>query len=176
MIREEIIRNYVKDKDVLDIGTVGQTWYYDLWEEIKTEARSATGVDIVPSEDKDIVEGNMETYSFGRKFDVVVMGDIIEHVNNQGLLLENVRRHLKEDGVLILTTPNAKWPTVFIPTNPTHTLWHDESTLKNILRRHGFEISEFRYYYGNKKSYNFVLKLFALRQGMLAVCRPRKDA
>lgn len=175
MIREEIIRNYVKDKDVLDVGTVGQTWYYNLWEEIKTEARSATGVDIVPSEDKDIVEGNMETYSFGRKFDVVIMGDIIEHVNNQGLLLENVRRHLKEDGVLILTTPNAKWPTVFMPANPTHTLWHDEFTLKNILQRHGFEISEFRYYYGNKKNYNFVLRLFALRQGMLAVCRPRKD-
>ena len=145
MIREEIIKSYVRGKDVLDVGSVGQTVHYSLWEDIKSVAGSLTGIDIMPSDAEDVIQGNMETYLFDRKFDVIVMGDVIEHVDNQGLLLDNARKHLVDDGLLIITTPNAKWPTVFVPNNPTHTLWHDRSTLGVILGRHGFEIMRFRY-------------------------------
>ena len=171
MIREKIIREYVKGKDVLDVGTVGQSAEYNLWQEMSSCAKSLTGIDIVPSQEKNVVLGNMESYRFNRKFDVVVLGDIIEHVDNQGLLLDNVRSHLKPEGILILTTANARWFTVFIGTNPTHTLWHDRSTLNHILQRHGFKVAYFRYYYGNKRYYNIFVRLLALRQGMLAICK-----
>ena len=174
MIREDIIKHYSKGKDVLDIGAVGQTEQYNLWNDIKSVAGQLTGIDIVSSTDQNIVEGNMEHYSFGKQFDVIVLGDIIEHVNNQGLLLENIRKHLKPGGVFILTTPNAKWPTVFMPTNTTHTLWHDRSTLEALLKRHGFEIKQFRYYYGNKKKYNFIKRLLTMRQSILVVCNAGK--
>ena len=174
MIREEIIKGYVKGKDVLDVGTVGQTSKYNLWSEIKPIAEKLTGIDIEPSDNKNIIQGNMETYSFGKKFDVVVLGDIIEHVNNQGLLLENVYKHLKDDGVLIITTPNAKWPTVFRAANSTHTLWHDKSTLEVVLKRYSFRIKEFKYYCGNKKNYNVLFKILASRQQMLAICEKIK--
>jgi 2-polyprenyl-3-methyl-5-hydroxy-6-metoxy-1,4-benzoquinol methylase len=175
MLRENIIKQYIKNKEVLDIGGVGQNPQYSLWQEIKPHAKSLIGIDIVPSQDKDIIQGNMETYAFNKKFDVVVLGDVIEHVDNQGLLLDNIRRHLKQDGVLIITTPNAKWLTVFKPTNPTHTLWHDKATLGYILDRHGFEIIYFKYYYGNKLNYNFFLRPFITRQLMLAICKIKKD-
>jgi len=175
MIREDIVKSYVKGKDVLDVGAVGQTRHYNLWEDIKVMTRSLTGIDIAPSPDKDIVQGNMETYSFGKKFDVIVLGDVIEHVDNQGLLLDNLRRHLKEDGVIIMTTPNAKWPTVFLPTNPTHTLWHDKRTISAIVERHGFSIAGFRYYYGNKSRYNPLVRLFIKRQQMLVICKLKKE-
>lgn len=171
MIREKLIKKLTAGKDVLDVGAVGQNSAYCLWREIKSACRRLTGIDIAPSDNPDVVIGNMETYDFKYKFEVIILGDIIEHVDNQGLLLDNVRRHLKPDGLLIITTPNAKWPTVFTRTNPTHTLWHDKSTLSVILRRHGFVISDFQYYYGNKNQYNILLRPLIIRQGMIAVCR-----
>lgn len=173
MIREKIILSYSKNKDVLDIGSVGQTKEYSLWDLIKTqgEVKSLVGVDTEPSPDKDIIQGNMETYAFNRKFDVIIAGDILEHVDNQGLFLGNIYKHLRDDGFFIITTPNAKWLTVILKPNPTHTLWHDKYTLSTILHRHGFYIEQFQYYYGNKVHYNFVKKLLAFRQGMLTICK-----
>jgi 2-polyprenyl-3-methyl-5-hydroxy-6-metoxy-1,4-benzoquinol methylase len=170
VIREEIIKRYARDKEVLDVGAVGQTGAYNLWDEIKPVAKELAGIDIMPSNIEGVVQGDMETYFFGRKFDVIVLGDIIEHVNNQGMLLDNIRKHLKEGGVLIITTPNAKWPTVFLPTNKTHTLWHDRSTLETLLKRFGFRVKFFSYYYGNKKKYNMVQRLLTKRQAMFLVC------
>jgi SAM-dependent methyltransferase len=46
----------------------------------------------------------------GRVFDYVVCADVIEHVRNRTQLLRSARRHLKEDGRLIISTPNiALW-------------------------------------------------------------------
>jgi len=173
LIREDVILALVENKDVLDIGSVGQSGEYDLWGKIRRTARSAVGIDTEPSEDEHIVRGNMETYSFARQFDVVVMGDVIEHSDNQGLLLDNARGHLKDDGVLIITTPNAKWFTIALKPNPTHTLWHDRYTLSRILDRHGFRVREFRYYFGNKPRYSLLKKLLSLRQAMLVICEKK---
>lgn len=175
MIREAIITKYVKGKDVLDVGGVGQNAQYDLWSEIKPWCKTLVGIDIVPSVHKGIVCGNMEHYSFGRQFDCVILGDVLEHVDNQGVFLDNIRAHLRPEGFLIITTPNAKWPTVFMPTNTTHTLWHDKSTLTHILQKHGFTIVDFKYYYGNKLTYNIVVRPLVARQAMLAVCQITKS-
>jgi SAM-dependent methyltransferase len=46
----------------------------------------------------------------GRVFDYVVCADVIEHVQNRSQLLRSARRHLKQDGRLIISTPNiALW-------------------------------------------------------------------
>lgn len=174
MIREEIILQAVQGRDVLDIGSVGQTEAYHLWSQMKTAARSLTGIDTETPTDPAIVQGNMETHDFGRQFDVVIAGDVIEHVDNQGLFLDNIRRHLRPDGRLILTTPNAKWLTVLPRPNPTHTLWHDRWTLAHLLSRHGFAIEHFRYYPGNKPSYPIFLLPLVWRQGMLVIAKPVK--
>jgi 2-polyprenyl-3-methyl-5-hydroxy-6-metoxy-1,4-benzoquinol methylase len=41
------------------------------------------------------------------KFDVIVAGEIIEHVFDTDLFLQKIRRLLKDDGLLIITTPNV---------------------------------------------------------------------
>ena len=174
MIREDIIREHVTGKDVLDVGSTGQTDKYSLWDIIEKNARSLAGIDLTTSDRKNVVQGNMETYSFGKKFDVIVLGDVIEHVDNQGTLLDNLYRHLKEDGELIITTPNAKWLTVLLRPNTSHSLWHDRYTLEVILKRHGFSVSRLVYYCGNKNYYNPVVRLFLLRQQMLCICNIAK--
>jgi len=173
MIREKIILYYARNKDVLDIGSTGQTSEYDLFGEIKGVAHSITGIDTEILNElvhPNIFEGNMENYDFGRQFDVIVAGDIIEHVHNQGLFLDNIYKHLKDRGVLIITTPNAKWFTVMARPNLTHTAWHDRYTLEYILKKHDFRIMQFRYYYGNKPKYNFFQKLLVWRQGIIVTC------
>lgn len=170
MIREEIILEHARDRDLLDIGCMGRTQKYKLWPQVKAVARSYSGIDLQQPNSPDVVQGNMENYDFGRTFDVVVAGDVIEHVSNQGLFLENIARHLRDDGVLIITTPNAKWPTVLLKPHPDHTLWHDRYTLTGTLKRHGLRIRHFQYYFGNKPHYGFFKRILVRRQGMLVIC------
>ncbi|MBO0181221.1 hypothetical protein J0682_30075, partial [Vibrio parahaemolyticus] len=40
-------------------------------------------------------------------FDVIVAGEIIEHLNNPGLFLSGVRRFMHRDSKLVITTINA---------------------------------------------------------------------
>lgn len=174
MIREEIILKYVKGKDVLDIGSVGIKAKYNLWNLIDKEAKSVQGIDTDASDDSRIVQGNMETYSFERQFDVIIAGDVIEHVDNQGAFLGNIRKHLADDGYLIITTPNAKWFTVMLKPLDSHMLWHDKYTLYQILERQGFEVILFRYYYGNKPYYNLIKRILAWRQSLLVIAQKKK--
>jgi len=184
MYRETKILELVKNKDVLDIGSLGQSDEYCLWDILSDSCRSLTGVDlpeaiqttrkcfnvdIAHQNDPRIICGNMETIDLQKTFDVVIAGDVIEHVSNQGLFLDNICRHLRDFGKLIITTPNAKWPTVFCKPNPTHTMWHDLYTLEIILQRHNLKIEFFCFYYGNKNHYPWWQIPLVFRQSIFVV-------
>jgi 2-polyprenyl-3-methyl-5-hydroxy-6-metoxy-1,4-benzoquinol methylase len=185
MVREKIIKNLIQNKEVLDIGSVGQTDLYSLWDVYSNSSLvSLTGIDVEEAKetaiskfkkkffntDSRIIVGNMESFQFDKQFDVIVAGDVIEHVDNQGLFLSNIKKHLKANGKLIITTPNAKWPTVFLKPNETHSLWHDKYTLTNILTRNCFVVEKIIYYPGNKKRYPLFKKFLALNQAMIVIC------
>lgn len=174
--RNNIIKSYCANRNVLDIGSTGQTDRYSLWAEIKKVASSLQGIDITPNHDPCVVLGNMETHQFNNEFDIIVAGDIIEHTINQGIFLKNIRKHLADNGKLIITTPNAKWPTVFLKPNPTHTLWHDRYTLAYLLTQHGFIVESAGYYLGNKPHYPFFVRPFIWRQGMIFICKKSKTS
>ncbi len=102
--REEIIVKIIKNKDVLDLGN---SWG-DLKELIQKNAKSYKGLDIEGKTDfkKDL---NKE-FDLKEKFDVIIAGELIEHIENTGIFLDNVKRHLKKGGLFFLSTPN---PTSF---------------------------------------------------------------
>ena len=61
-------------------------------------------------------------------------------------------RHLRREGTLVLTTPNAFALSNFVYRwggraliNHEHTCWFCEDTLKCLLRRCNFEVTEIRY-------------------------------
>lgn len=188
--KADFIRSSVTSEDVvLDVGFLGQgikigeeNWPHGLMRE---QAKEVFGLDLmidreVFPDDTHYVEGNAENFSFSdTKFDLVFAGDLIEHLPNPGLFLENVKRHLAIDGRLILTTPNAfnlfnlteklskEEPTV----NADHTCYFNVKTLRVLLAKCGFDLVEAGYIYtleyGHKESIkkkvlNILYKLLSL--------------
>lgn len=85
--------------------------------------------------------------------DVVVCGDIIEHVNDVGVLLANCRRNCRTGGTLLLSTINATSIKQALrgllgrePVHPDHVAYYSYATLGVILNRFGFSIEECRYF------------------------------
>lgn len=89
----------------------------------------------------------------GEKFDTIVAGELIEHLENPGLFLSGCRQRLAPGGHLILTTPNPfgvmdilgyvkNFDHAF---NVEHTCWFDAQTIRQILERCGFRVVELRF-------------------------------
>jgi hypothetical protein len=84
-------------------------------------------------------------------FDVIVAGDIIEHLNNIGNFLHCLKRHMTPETDLILTTPNPFDVERFIVclirnavgVNPDHTVWLDPVVMWRTLDRAGLRIVGF---------------------------------
>lgn len=99
-----------------------------------------------------VQHANVETMALGRRFDTIVAGELIEHLSGVGAMLDRCHEHLRENGVLVLTTPNP-WAFVHfrwalagdVPCHEEHTCWFDERTLRQLLTRHGFVIERFEY-------------------------------
>ena len=103
---------------------------------------------------------------FPRYFDVVIAGDIIEHIFDTDRFLQDIRFVLKKGGSLLLTTPNVASfgrrimlllglnpfleYSVLLPypeINCGHIRYYTDSDLRNQLMAHTFRISRFE---GNK--------------------------
>lgn len=84
----------------------------------------------------------------GEKFNTIIAGELIEHLENPGLLLTGARQRLLPNGHLVLTTPNVFCPVYFAGNvvqykriaNPEHTCWFDPQTLEQLLTRTGYRV------------------------------------
>jgi 2-polyprenyl-3-methyl-5-hydroxy-6-metoxy-1,4-benzoquinol methylase len=108
-------------KEVLNVGAAGGVKGYlpnnkSVWlhHRLGAVAASLMGVDI----DKEgidhaykygveIVNANCEDMNLGKQFDLIVLSDVIEHMNAPVNAVENLMRHLAPQGTLCVTTPNA---------------------------------------------------------------------
>lgn len=168
------IKRFVKGKKVLDLGCVRhniEETYKDIWLHgiIKNEAGSVLGVDYLENEVEElkkrgfnVVCANVETMEINDKFELIVAGDLIEHLNNFGHFLERVREHLLPDGTFILTTPNPVNVMRFFSVlqrgdagaNPEHTCWFTEQVLRQLVDRYGMYVDEVSYVDDTYQYYN----------------------
>lgn len=88
-------------------------------------------------------------------FDVIIAGEIIEHLLNPGLFLNSCRRVCSPTTDVILTTPNALVYSLPIfallgreAIHPDHTLMWSPTTLRSLVGRCGFAVEEFLVYGG----------------------------
>ena len=120
------------------------------------------GIEILEaSGSKQILYGdleNLDDVELDLEFDVVVAGEMIEHLNNPGLFIKGVKRFMNKDSILVLTTINAYCAMRFFyyglrgkrgrsePVHPDHVAYYSYSTLKVLLDRHDLPIETFLYY------------------------------
>jgi 2-polyprenyl-3-methyl-5-hydroxy-6-metoxy-1,4-benzoquinol methylase len=119
-----------------------------------------------------------EEFSFDKKFDVIFAGDLIEHLTNPGLFLENAKRHLSSGGRLIITTPNAfnlfniagKITRPEPVVNSDHTFYFNRRTIEVLLNKCGWNVAQFGFMYTlgyeikespKKKVLNVVYRIFS---------------
>lgn len=159
MRRPNFILQFVRGKDALDVGVVQHdvsAYEHPAWihAHVHRSAASCVGIDyleegvrFLQTKGFNVIQANAEDFDLKRSFDVVVAGEIIEHLNNVGRFLVTVRRHLRSGGRLVITTPNPWfvghfWEALFgdPQENPEHTAWFSMGMLREILRRHGFEV------------------------------------
>ena len=55
-----------------------------------------------------VVKDFFETFESNELFDCIIMGFILEHVDDPDFLLERYKKYLKSDGVIYIAVPNAK--------------------------------------------------------------------
>jgi len=90
----------------------------------------------------DVIAGTLEpgTYPPGR-FDVVLMGDVIEHVASPKDLMRTVARILRPGGAVLISTPDISgWAARLLQVKPVeHIHYFDARTMERLLREVGLE-------------------------------------
>jgi SAM-dependent methyltransferase len=113
------IADFVRERSVLDIGVVGHVVQRSGTEDfrhglIRKFTRRLVGIDILeePVEhlkaigyDVRLVDATSDL-DMGERFERVVAGDVIEHVDDPVRLLRFAARHLAPGGLFLVTTPN----------------------------------------------------------------------
>jgi len=84
------------------------------------------------------------------RWDFIVAGDVVEHMDNPGLFFQSARRLLKPEGRLIVTVPSAYSAKRFFwiaftgveQVHFDHTAYFSESAFVRIAERNGYSIAD----------------------------------
>lgn len=134
-------------------AAAGELWGIDSDQRgIDTLAAKGTG---------NIVIGDLEKLDeceLSGTFDVIVAGDIIEHLNNPGLFLDGIKRLMSDETRLVITTINAYCGMRFFqfglrgkrgqsePVHPDHVAYYSPATLRLLVGRNGMHVEKLLFY------------------------------
>jgi len=87
-----------------------------------------------------LVRGDVRDIAFRSPFDLALLCDVLEHVDDDAAALENVRRFLKPSGLLLITVP--AYPSLWGSFDEAagHRRRYTREQLKNTLQRAGFSL------------------------------------
>jgi 2-polyprenyl-3-methyl-5-hydroxy-6-metoxy-1,4-benzoquinol methylase len=162
--RVSYLCDLVRGKSVLDIGVVehtrdavgSQDWLHG---HLKRHAARCLGVDVLEEEVKylraqgyEVVLADITQSPLPEKFDVIIGGEVLEHLDAPGMFMKNCAAMLNPGGRLAITVPNPWYINAIVKNcfrrytfvdSADHVAWYDASTLFELGQRHCFELERF---------------------------------
>ena len=174
-------------------GIASELWGFDF-DESGVEILRKRGVPNLYRADLE----HLEAVEVNRTFDVILAGEMIEHLLNPGLFLNGIRRFMGSETLLLITTINAYCGLRFLiyalrgrggsaePVHPDHVAYYSYATIHRLLEKAGMEVRRFLFYdigpehrphqQAYKNWINDLLVWFSpqLADGVIVECSPRK--
>lgn len=174
--RVEFIKRACAGKKVLHLGCTNYPYTKEAIEndmllhfELESAASDLYGFDfderglqiLEKSGAKNLYQADLEKLDevqLDETFDVIIAGEMIEHLSNPGLFLRGIKRFMNQDTNLIITTINAYCAFRFLvyglrgkggwnePVHPDHVAYYSYKTLNLILEREDLEVKKFYFY------------------------------
>jgi len=162
--RVDYLCSLATDKEVLDVGVVGHTreamqgteWLHGRLSQC---AKQCVGVDVLEEEvawlrgrGMNVICCDLSKAPLESLFDLIVCGELIEHVDAPGPLLKNLARMLKRDGRVVFTTPNPWYLNVIVKNaiglvpfsySSDHVMWLDAVTFCELGERSGLALDKY---------------------------------
>ena len=114
--QQHFVKPYTKGKKILDVGC-GEGGVLTPYEQAGYDC---TGLEYSPervhyasekgSSNIKFIQGNIEQFSFDQKFDVILMLDVIEHLDQKLQALDNIKKMLLPGGIVIISFPPFRSP------------------------------------------------------------------
>jgi 2-polyprenyl-3-methyl-5-hydroxy-6-metoxy-1,4-benzoquinol methylase len=151
--RLALIKRYKTGGSILDVGCA--TGFF--LEAARSDGFTPFGVEFSPYSSAlargkfgaaAVFEGILEDCPFpGESFDVMAMSDLLEHVRDPHALLAKSWELLKDDGVLMIMTPDTSSLTQrlmganWVHYKTEHLFYFDPQSLSRLADRHGFRVA-----------------------------------
>lgn len=171
---------------VLDVGG-GDGWQLDVIRGIDPRVTFTQVVDLdtaaqarAATRGHHFFCGRVEEFATERRFDLILLINLIEHVSDPGEVLRTLRRHLTPQGVILIKTPNMDsldarlfrhrdWGGYHCP---RHWVLFDRQNFTRLATRCGFAVRRFAYTQGAPFWSTSILAQLA-RRGWVRVCAER---
>lgn len=193
-LRLDYIESLIKGKDVIHLGCADHLQIIKdkikkgrwLHQKISDHSKSCLGIDINCESIKfikeeldysdvicaDVTDENIITEIISKKWDYLIAGEIIEHLNNPVLFLKTLRNYYSDYiERIVITVPNAFRIDNFKSSlkhqefiNSDHRYWFTPFTLAKILTQAGFHVEYFQLFQDYKVSRKKVLRRFLLKK------------
>ena len=174
--RVDFIKKVSEGKKVLHLGCTNYPYTKDSIEnemllhfELEKVARELYGFDfdqegldiLAASGGKNLYRADLQKLDevvLDETFDVIIAGEMIEHLSNPGLFLQGIRRFMNPETELVITTINAYCALRFViygllgkgganePVHPDHVAYYSYKTLSLILSREEIAVKKFYFY------------------------------
>ncbi len=95
---------------------------------------------------KEDITGLKKLKKSGGRFDCVIALDVLEHIEDEGAAVRNVRYLLKEGGVFVLTVPAFQFLYSSHDRKIGHKRRYRPGPLKGLLEKHGFRVERMFYW------------------------------
>ncbi len=172
-----IIKQLEPNVDALHVGctnapSTNERWasgmllHKNLCDRAKVIGSHITGIDIdteaiellkdkMPDEEILNVDAHKLSEYFGkdRQFDLIIAGDVIEHLPNPGVFLQSCKGVLSPNGKIVITTTNAFGAVRFLKAlifheavHDEHTAYYSHKTIGRLISMCGLDGIDFGYY------------------------------